>query len=47
MDCPWETDNDTDEDTNIHEFNGVKKGFLLKKPPDRREPEKPTESIRA
>jgi len=31
----------------MHEFNGFKKVFLLKKPPDRREPERPTEPTRA
>ena len=42
MDCPWETDNDTDEDaeTSPNAFSGFKKGFLLGKPPDRTEPER-------
>jgi hypothetical protein len=49
MDGLWETDNDTNEDIDIYsgEFSGFKKGFLLRKPSDRREPEKPTEPIRA
>jgi hypothetical protein len=44
MDCPWETDNDTDEDieTLPNAFSGLRKGFLLKKPPDRTEPERLT-----
>jgi hypothetical protein len=40
--CPWETDHESDEDIKDIEslpdaFSGLKKGFLLKKPPDRPE----------
>jgi hypothetical protein len=49
MDCTWETDNDTDEDTETlpDAFSGFRKGFLLGKPPDRTEPERPTKPIDA
>jgi hypothetical protein len=46
MDCPWETDNDTDKDieTLPNAFSGLRKGFLLRKPPDRTESERSTTS---
>jgi hypothetical protein len=49
MDCIWETDNDTDEDTETlpDAFSGFRKGFLLGKPPDRIEPERLTKLIDA
>ena len=48
MDGPCETDNDTDEDIDVlpDQFGGFKKRFLLRKPPDRREPERPTKPTR-
>jgi hypothetical protein len=47
VDCTWETDNDTDEDTETlpDAFSGFRKGFLLGKPPDRKAPERPTKPI--
>jgi hypothetical protein len=49
MDCIWETDNDTNEniETLSNAFSGFRKGFLLGKPPDRTELERPTKSIDA
>jgi hypothetical protein len=49
MDCTWKTDNNTDEDTETlsDAFSGFKKGFLLGKPPDRTESERPIKLIDA
>jgi hypothetical protein len=49
MDCTWKTDNDTDEDTETlsDAFSGFRKGFLMGKPPDRIEPERPIKLIDA
>ena len=47
MDSAWETDNDTEEDieTLPDAFSGLRKGFLLKKPPNRAIPQGPAKPI--
>jgi hypothetical protein len=49
MDYTWETDNNIDKDTETlpDAFSSFRKGFLLKKPPDRIKPERLTKQINA